>query len=61
MLNLVKDIESLQKNDDRHESSIDKLQDKTNDMKTDLRLIEQKIQFESEIQHQQPPSNKKDK
>ena len=56
-----KDIEVLQKNDDRHENSIEKLQDKTNDMKTDLRLIEQRVQIESEMQHQQQSSRKKDK
>lgn len=42
-----KDIEYLQKNDLKQDDEIDNLKEKANEMKTDIRLIEQRLDFDS--------------
>lgn len=40
-----KDIEHLMETDNKHDKSIEKLNDRTIEMKTDLRLLEQRMEF----------------
>ena len=42
-----KDIEYLQKNDDKQNGEIEQLKDKTHDISTDVRLIEQRVELTS--------------
>lgn len=45
-----KDIEYLQKNDDKQDDDIKQLKGKSNEMNTDLRLIEQRMEYENSSQ-----------
>lgn len=45
-----KDIEYLQKNDDKQDDDIKQLKRKSNEMNTDLRLIEQRMEYENSSQ-----------
>lgn len=45
-----KDIEYLQKNDDKQDDDIKQLKEKSNEMNTDMRLIEQRMEFENSSQ-----------
>lgn len=45
-----KDIEYLQKNDDKQDDDIKQLKEKSNEMNTDMRLIEQRMDFENSSQ-----------
>lgn len=43
-----KDIEYLQSNDQKQDGAIEKLQEKSNEINTEVKLIEQRVDFESE-------------
>lgn len=43
-----KDIEYLQNNDQKQDGAIEKLQEKSNEINTEVKLIEQRVDFESE-------------
>ena len=45
-----KDIQYLQKNDDKQDNDIEQLKEKSNEMNTDLRLIEQRLDLEKPSQ-----------
>lgn len=52
-----KDIEYLQKNDAKQDENINLLKDKSNELKTDMRLIEQRMDLEKSTQTQQKKKN----
>lgn len=54
-----KDIEVLQKNDERQNDAIDKMKENANELKTDIRLIEQRIDLTSSYSEQPKTSEKK--
>lgn len=54
-----KDIEVLQKNDERQDESIDKIKENANELKTDMRLIEQRIDLTSGNSEQSKPNKNK--
>lgn len=43
-----KDIDYLQSNDQKQDGAIEKLQEKSNEINTEVKLIEQRVDFESE-------------
>lgn len=45
-----KDIEYLQKNDEQQDDDIKQMKEKSNEMNTDLRLIEQRMEYENSSQ-----------
>lgn len=45
-----KDIEYLQKNDDKQDDDIKQMKEKSNEMNTDLRLLEQRIELDNSSQ-----------
>lgn len=54
-----KDIEVLQKSDERQDESIDKIKENANELKTDMRLIEQRIDLTSGNSEQSKPNKNK--